>query len=512
MSKLETLKKSIKTICHQFPPLIEKYPLEDQQLIYEFLELVKHFEEADNQREKLRTQFITYTNKIRKSDRFLETYFLGLTVILAENALYHLSIARFYPHEFYGFLLQQLRPLFHLIRSEEPLKSKYFEKALQHIKILYSALTSEELRLLDLTYAILEIGELESLNSNFIKMELMNKEGLSSRLKKRSELSRFYTLIEGRWWIHFHSRAFGLTHVFFHITSKRPLSLEGVFNLNEPKNTTLCYSSIFQVQGSEKEYFGLLLVPNKNVDLVEAFFQQYEDQTVLTLHELQPIQNRWRSTSFKYYKENIGWVEPSQSKKNQLKRLLRVSESEVDNYDPISLHFTPYTRQSQDFLKDNKFLKSIELYIKSPSEFSYDELPYSVKTNKRHLEAFSRDEIELLQEFYAKKVLSIGFIPWRLIDDYSINMFFIKIPNISMLQLKLFLDILPYAEVYFSVEAYYIWTVLTPKMFDWIKSSLNWLVTPVSRIHVRQSLKEEWFDKNRYHWDMPILLQPFCDE
>jgi len=505
LTQIDNLKHSIETILRLLPEKIVKYSLDDQKLIIDFIEVIKNFEEADNNRDSLIERFSIYSTSTRRKKEFLETPFLGLTIIFAENAIYNLSIARFHSLEFYRSLLQQLRPLFHLFNKQQPLNSEKFEEILDKIKIMHSPLNDNEIHFLNQTHSILKAGGLESLNSNQINEEIGNNETILKQLRKKTEISRVFTLVEGRWWIHFHSQAFGLSRVVFQFTRDEKTPLKEIIDLNDQKNTVLCNSDVYQIRGSSTEYIGIFLVPSKDVKLLKAFFQRCKEKGKIISKKLTNIDFRQRNTSLESYKEGFGWKDLSRGKKERIEKQIAPSNYNKwfmkNKYTTKSLQGNPQWHYSDQQNSE----QIIRLYCKSPTEFSFTNLPLNIRTEKKP-SMFSRKDIELLRHFYDESVINIGFIPWRLIDDYSTTTYFLEVTNIPISKLKRFLNIIPFAEVYFSSIGSFIWAVLSPKMVTWIKTSLGINVIPIQRCHVFKDLKFEWFNIGNNEWRTPNLL------
>jgi len=506
LSRIGILRQNINIILHLLPEIVRKYPKEDQELIIDFLDVIRYFEEVDYNRDLLIERFSECSHKARSNNRYLDTPFLGFTVIIAENALYNLSIARFQSQEFYSSLLQQLRLLFHLLKVKEPLVSIKFEEALQKIKMLHSPLTFDEFRLLNQTYSILKSGGIKILNSNYIRKEISNNEPLLRRSTTKKEITRLFKLVEGRWWIHFHSPAFGLSRVVFEFKRKKSVPLTEIIDLNDQKNTTLCNSDFFKPCGSDTEYIGIFLVPNKDLNLLNIYFQQCEEKGMIISKELTTIHSRRRSTSLKYYKDGTGWNSQPRSKEKLLEKLIRSSDPNERMREEILLNYTPPESPSWYYSDQPNAKQIIELYCRSPTEFSYMNLPFNIQTESNPGK-FSWNDIELLNRFYEEKVINIGFIPWRIIDDYSTNMYFVKASNLPLSKIEQFLNVIPYAEVYFSSKDLFLWTVLKPKKVKWIKNSLRFTIIPIKRIHVIKDLDFQWFDMKTLQWFTPKLLQ-----
>ena len=148
--------------------------------------------------------------------------------------------------------------------------------------------------------------------------------------------------------------------------------------------------------------------------------------------------------------------------------------------------------------------KIIELYCKIPDEYSYSDLP--LNSGNQHRTALSRDEIGLLKQLSYNEVVSIGFVPWRLMYEYSLDLYWINLPIIPDFMLKRFLNLVPYSDIYYTENSISLLTRLTPKVVHWIKTDLNWRVIPVTLVHYPQNLDFNWFDVEKLKWKTPLLL------
>ena len=500
MSKIENLKKSIQTILDQLPKYFVKFDSAERELIADFLAVIDHFEEADNKRASLTNYFNDYLEKVMKTRKYLTTPFLWYTVTVSKNAITNLSISRFHALEFYKFLLYQLRDLHQLINKGTKLSSyKYEQLQIECVKADFT-LTSDEFEILKTTYSAIESDKSDSLDSRYIKKKIRENMSILDKYKRESELLRFYTLVGGKWLFQFNSSSFGLNRVFFHIHLSKNIAMKQIIDFSDSNNNVLGLSDVYQVINSENEYLGTLLVPTRDIDKLHGYFKQCEDKNYMKIKQFKTINHMSRSTSFTLYKPDTGWQELPKKKRKDIVQNLQTSETEEiysdDAINPSQWSFTEYPYP----------LEIIKFYCKSPDRFTYSQLPLD-KIGGEKGKQFSVAEIGILRYLIKKKALEVGFTPWRLIYNYSMNEFCIKLPKIPLKKLTHLLNIIPYGETYFSTHHIYIWTRLPVELIKMIKNDLKWAILPISRIHPLSHLDFSWFDNTRLEWISPKVLQ-----
>ncbi|MHA1513549.1 MAG: hypothetical protein ACTSRJ_05740 [Candidatus Hodarchaeales archaeon] len=500
MSNIENLKKSIRTILDQLPKYYSKFDVSEHELITEFLAVIMHFEEADNKRTALTKHFSCYSEIVIKSIEYQTTPFLWYTESLSDNAITNLSISRFHAIEFYKFLLYQLRKLHKLIMKGTKLSSYKYEQLQAECEKADFILTSEEFEILKTTYSSIEDNKTESLSSKYIKKKINENMAIASKYKRESEVTRFYTLVGGKWGFQFNSPSFGLRRVFFHIQLSKNFDLKQVIDFNNLENTVLGLSDVDQVLNSKKEYLGTLLVPNRDIKILNDYFEHFEDKKYMRIKEFTTINHVSRSTAFSLYKPDNGWQKlPSKRRKAIIQKFKTNEEEERHYYDsakiPSQWSFTEYPYP----------LDIIKFYCKAPDKFSYSQLPFDRIMGKE--KQFSIAEIGILRYLITKKALDVGFTPWRLIYNFSVNEYCIKLPKIPLKKLAHFLNIIPFGETYFSDHHTYIWTRLPVELISMIKNDLKWTILPISRINPLSDLDFSWFDNARLEWISPKVLQ-----
>ncbi|MCK4847459.1 MAG: hypothetical protein KAT16_00380 [Candidatus Heimdallarchaeota archaeon] len=506
MSKIENLKKSIRTILDQFPKYDIKFELSERELIYEFLAVINQFEEADNKRVALINHFSQYSEKVMKTSEYLTTPFLWYTVSVAEQAIINLSISRFHALEFYKFLLYQLRELYQLMKKGIKLSSYKYDRLQAKCEKADFILTSDEFEILKTTYSTIENDKSESLRSKHTKRKIIDNTAISSKYKRESAISRFYTLVGGKWRFLFRSSSFGLCRVFFHIQLATNIELKQIIDFKNSDNTVLGLSEVHHIPDFKNEYLGTLLVPNGDIDILHDYFKHCEEKNFMKIKDFAPIIRINRSSAFTLYKPDIGWqIVPKKSCKSIIRsfhpgEIQELSDNEVNDINnpiiPPKWSFTEYPHP-QDIIK---------FYCKSPDQFSYSQLPLDRRrADNKH--KFSIAEIGLLRYLINKKALEVGFAPWRLINNYSVKEYCIKLPKTPLKNLVQFFNVIPYGEIYFSDQNTYIWTFLPEELITLIKNDLKRTILPIVRSHPISEMNLNWFDDMNLQWITPKVIQ-----
>ena len=506
----ESLKKYIKTILDQLPQYIEAYPPEEQELLKNFLSIVAYYEEADFQRKKLSQRFEEYNERVIKTNQYLNTAFLWFTESYLSTANLLLNISKFHATSFYEYLTKYLRGnpdnpgLFQLVRNKCPLPDLAWEKLQYSSNKLLYPLSNDQFEILIAMYSSITKTGVHALDSRKLKTFILEQVEFPKKVKPSIELNRFFKLIDGRWFLHFYSPAFGLDLLYIQFQLQSPSSLEDIIDFQNKKNTVLTQSYIYRARNSSKTYIGRLLVPTLQVNQLENYFHHYEKEGYLTLKEFSRIRTTRVSTSLTHYKVDFGWTEPSVTKIRQLTALLKSKHPTNKQNEDSTLSLTSSFNRNWIYNQHPLPAKIIELYCKIPDEYSYSDLP--LNTGNQHRTALSRDEIGLLKQFSSNEVVSIGFVPWRLVYEYSLDLYWINLPTIPDLLLKRFLCLVPYSDIYYTENLISLLTRLTPKVAHWIKTDLNWRVIPVTLVHYPQNLDFNWFDVEKLKGKTPLLL------
>lgn len=306
------LKKFILTFIDQAPRYLSPYTPSERKHIGELLDLLEHCEsKADIARGKLSKQLEIYCNRIRKEKEYYNTPFLWFSEIYFDNANLFLRVADFQASDFFNFLVQIIRGtsdlsgIFQLIREGTSLQDLKWEK-LQYLVIssFKFPLTEEELITIKELYSYVFSAGTNGLNQKSIANYLKTR-GISER--KYHDFTQLLTLLDARWYFLFYAPAFGLKSYFVCFEVKEPGSLEGIFDLYDTTNTTLCLSRLYQIKDFSNNYIGYLVVPEGKAEQLGSYLHQCERQNKLELKEFTEILDTYRSTSLSRYCAGKGW-------------------------------------------------------------------------------------------------------------------------------------------------------------------------------------------------------------
>jgi len=361
----------------------------------------------------------------------------------------------------------------------------------------------DQVQILETIYACIKKTGMSSLDPRRLKTEIFSQIKMSSKTKPLVELKRFFSLIQARWYLRFYSPAFGLDRLFFHVQLNGSSSLADMFGYQDPKNTVLSTSDIHQVRGLTDTYMGVLYIPTQDMDLLIKYIKQLENDNLLILHDLQKLKIRWSSSSLFQYKSDSGWKLSSQSVMNSL-----VWESESSKRDE-NRHKNLYIPTSFNiewhFTKHPLPCEIVKLYCKIPQKFSFTELPLGSLRNQRK-KIFTADETGLIKQLYYNRVMQIGFVPWRIVNEFSIDSYYIDLPKLPSYKFNLLLKLLPYSEIIETEKNVKIWTRLPKNLVEWMKEKLNWEVHNVIPIFSRADLNYDWFNEEKLQWNTPEIL------
>ncbi len=507
----ESFKRFIKTIMEQLPDHIAEYPPSDQLLLTEFLSVLQYYEEADYQRNKLSKRFEEYNNRILGTDQYLQTAFLWFTYNYFSNAYLLLNVSKFHANRFYEYIAKHLRGssstpgVYGLIRENIPLSNLAWEQLQYESNKLLYPLSEHQFQILITLYSFIKEGGIDALNQRKIRTAIISQVPFPHNVKPTTELSRFFRLIDGRWFLRFHSPAFGLDRLFFHFELNVGNSLKDIIDFHNRDYTVLGLSAVYYVRDHPNAYIGTLVVPTNTINQLKAYLYHRETEGDINVIDLTKIYTIHRNVSFENYIVGTGWSQLSQKEMTRLTSQIKVKHPRK-KFQPYSLSFTtPSYNPNWDFKEHPLPTQIIRLYCKFSKEFSISSLPIQTACTQNTF-TLSRSEIGLLRQLHYNQVVHIGFVPYRLIYEFSLDSYWIKLPRIPKLQLKTFLNTIPYCEYYITDSSIQIWTRLNSQLIQWIKDELKWKLYPILPTHPPHGMEFEWFDQNNLMWIQPNLF------
>ncbi|MFX1285480.1 MAG: hypothetical protein ACFFB5_17715 [Promethearchaeota archaeon] len=505
----KTWKRFLNIILSRLPSCIEKYSPKDQVLLIDFLEILQHYEEADFNRNKLFNRINKFNQKYFGSDQYEKTPFLWFAYSYYSNANLILSVARFHADDFYEFLVKLLRDhneikgCFKLICENTPLLDLAWEQ-LQYLSAKLVPLTSDHLHCLETIYSYVTEAGINSLNQNRLK------DAISSRTRSIKIIQDFpdlLTLLEARWRLLFYPPAFEIETLYFQFQINESIPFLEIIDIKNAKNTTFCSSTIFNVRGLKNTYIGLIAIPSQLIERLKSYLKICEQKGKLILKDMSQIINIQMSYSLSNYKTDKGWHNLTETEWKRLSRPVKTSRPRKRRIKPSSFFLTSPFNNDFNYQQHPKADELLRIYCKSQRTFTYGELPFGNTGNQSTL-SFSKKEIGVLRDLFESKVLQVDLVLNKLNQEFSWDLFWIRIPKLIPLeQLSRILELLPWTRIYYTRSDIHLLTFLTSKLAQWMSSDLEWIVIPVISLHYPITPSLDWYDLETNQWITPYMLK-----
>ncbi|MFX0050262.1 MAG: hypothetical protein ACFE8U_03120 [Candidatus Hermodarchaeota archaeon] len=491
-------KRLIDTILAQTPNYIVKYPLKEQQLLNEFLNVLKaHHVDEISSRKRFSTLLAKYIQERRGTNEYLEIPFLWFSVYYFDRARLLLRVADFFAKDFYGYLAKQLRSFFQLVQNGTSLSDEDAWERLQYeCSNIRVPLSAEELQILKSVYSLILENEFHALNPSRTKASIKNRKGLAN----------FFKLLETKWYLLFHPPAFGLERLYFHFQLSEKTSLAEIINFQNSQNTVLCSSDVYIIKGFSNSYIGTLCVPTRQLNPLKNYLKQCVIEGKIILQELKRVEMLRRSASLALYRENKGWGSLSFTKWRHLTERLRSIRQRRRRASLESFHITPPFDLTWQYQHHSRPSQIIKLYCEIPEEFSFDELP-NQPTKEQQRKTLTKTDISLLKELIRKQVVHIGFRSDQLWYEWALDAYWVKIPQITEDQLNHLLQWLPFCELYFTSREIHMRVRIPNDWVQRIKEGLNWVIMSIIRPHYPMNLRYNYYDNDSLQWLIPSVLQ-----
>ncbi|MFX0181473.1 MAG: hypothetical protein ACFE95_00225 [Candidatus Hodarchaeota archaeon] len=505
----EIWKRFLKEILSQLPDLIKKYPRSDQIHLNDFYTVLKRYSvDTKPDRVVVHSNFEKYIQKHQNSEDYLRLPFLWFSRRYFSNANLLLSVEGLYAAQFYGYLVQHLRGnsktlgAFQLIRNITPLSDLAWEKLQYEAFKLRAPLTREQLIILETIYSFNMEEGIQALNPNRLRAMISKR----IRLKKQSKyLLNFFTIIEAQWAFRFFPQAIGLKQLYFHIQLDESTKLKEIIDFNDPNNGILATSQVYMTKGFHNTYTGIITVPDQVMEKIKTYLQDWERKGRVIIHELTEIIGSRISCSITRYFPEEGWRALSQSDLNDLLQKLQTKHPRKSSVSPDLYFMTNSFNPNWNYLFHTTPSEIIKLYCKFFPRFFY-KTPFLSANKRQESQYLSKAELKLLKLLFKRGVLNLAFSPNRLINEFSLDFYWIKIPPISSEQLTRLLPFLPYAHIIFTQSNNFMWAYLTARLAKWFNEKLDWMTIPIQLGHIRLNPEISWYDSNKNQWKPPLIL------
>ena len=500
------MRKFITTIIERSPHYIESYTLSEQLLLTEFIEILKACQEkAGFARKELSEQLTQYRIQKRESEEYLTTPFLWFSAIYYETASLLLSFTDFQASTFYDFLVTMLRGkeklpgFFQLVRNQTLLKKLDWEQLQYACSRYRMPITNEQFSLLQKLYSYVNKAGIDGILypkiNNYIQEHLKTE-------KKTKDMIHLLKILDAKWQFWFHYPAFGLKKYHIQFLKSKSTSITDIIDIHDYKNTTLCNSRLFQLKEDPQSYTGYLVVPEDSSNKLHPYFELCKQNKEIIDFEIMEILDSRRSNSLFLYRYDKGWIGLSEKEKLDLSNSLKIKHPRKKRKKLADLFVTyPFNREWR-YTHHSSPEKVISLLIKLSNSYYLENLP---PRNIENLKVLDSD-LALLTDLVNNHNFQASLIIDRLIHESSLDIYSIEIPIMAFKQLNLFLNVIPFAYLFYTESKIYIWAYLNPEEVNWIRTQLNWRINEILLEKSFLNLDREWFDFENLVWFQPKIL------
>jgi hypothetical protein len=499
----------IKLIIDRLPSFIQKYSLNDQNILKYFLETIVFFEEAEKRRNKLINRFNIYNNQLYGTDSYLKTPFLWFTESFFELAAIILNATDFRAGSFYEYLTTGLQGrntmagVFKLIQKKTPLTSHLWNELQASCHKLKVPLKMNELQI------IKSIGEklAKSGFSFWDQTQILNylSNDSSSFDLPFQKLTNFLSLLQCRWILLFQTKAFGLKRIFIHIKIKEGHDLNEIIEFKSEENTVLAMSNIFRINKNPDSILGIIYIPIKESPAFQKLLQIWEESGLLELQSFSRLSTHRRSVSYQGYQTEKGWKKPRISEIAEILKYFKENRSNNKFNSIQPLIITPPFNSDWNFSQHTFPNQIIDLYSNVTSDYTFNDLPITKFQNSKK-DSLSLSDMGLLRHISDKGVVLPFFISWRMIYDYSLDFYCIILPQMPIVNLKTFLSLIPYCEINFGDNKIILFAYLTEKLASQIIQKTPFLIYKIYFHHFPSSCNQKWFERGKKKWKTPEIL------
>jgi len=475
-----------------------------------FLETLKHYNEADYQRENLSKRFIEYNQQYSQTQKYLDTPFLWFAVDYFSHANLTLSLAKYDGKTFYEYMTRPLKRstqskgLFSLIKNSTSLMDFEWENLQVTSTRIDINLLDEHLIALNSVYKTIEELGVHSLNSTKLKKKIQEE---ISDFPYMRDLENFHRLMDSQWTLWFYPPAFDLNRIYIDFLIPNNSKITDFISFNDLRNTTLCNSRINRITGSKNEYSGYLTVPSRFSSTLKEIIDFNQEKENIIVKKYEEITMERLASSLALYDVKNGWKDSIPSYYKKILSKLKGKKIPIQKLSFSNYFITPKFNNAWNFKKFVEPAKLIQIYCKNSNLYSFDTLPLN-KTNSNiaYANKFDLSDIGLIKYLYEKGVCRITYLANRLLYTYSPYTYEINCPTMSSDRIEYLISWIPYTRLFHTENHTFLWAFLTPKTAKWIRNKLKWPVRQIAPHHYPIDPLRDWYNFESYEWNKPMFL------
>jgi hypothetical protein len=499
-------KNFLQIIIQKSASCLENYSFKEKVILEDFFQvLAKYNVDIVLNREKFINAAGEFREKYYNTDDYYSVSFLWFAIQYFDNSLVILAEEELYANRFYQYLVQYLRidpqatftGVLQLLQRKTPLNSADWELLQYACVDLLVKLNPEDIQLLNLTNQMINEKDIASLDQK----EIIRNLSQSAVAKTRKDIIRLFNILQGRWSILFHFPAFGIQRVVCDLELAPPVTIGDVFPHNTSLKSILSASEVYQFQKLETAYLIIVYLPNRSIQLLQVYLEKLNTQGKIKHFEITSVIETRISSSLKHYHPEKKWLMPI---KKDIDTLIKKLQTPHPRRGKVTedLFLTTPMNKSWNIFGRPETLELLNTFCKNLWFRDFNQLgDLQSKSTQQKYKQFTTLHSHL-NTLISNEVAQIFFIPYTLVNLFSLDEYIIKLPLLPEFQLRRFLELPPVSQLFITETSIIIWTRL-PEWLVKLCQRLNWTITPVQRPYAAPVIQSEWYDFNSHTWNLP---------
>ncbi|MHA1975420.1 MAG: hypothetical protein ACW98F_09625 [Candidatus Hodarchaeales archaeon] len=504
----ETWNRFLHTILERLPPLIAKYSDSNQKPISDVFDILSQGNvHTQKERIKFLAKMDEFVRNTMENEKYYQTPFLWFSNTFFLNSQRLLVEASFHADDFIQYLVRVLRGnpstpgFFQLIKDKTPLSDLKWETLQYYCNEIHDPLTEIQMDILRVIYSMVNSDPLRAMDQHYLTREIAQQIQVTKQFRG---LHHLFSRLDARWGVWMFSEAFGISMLMFKLTMTKQRKLEPFLDFHSPESFVFQMSNVYCISDFPDSFFGFIYIPSECITHFYTYLEQGVENNYLSEFLIDPVLTTQAGSSLALYSVDDGWEEsyiPLEIK-NAIESRRRIQSKDIS----VKLGYvTPQLSNRLNYQILESPEQAIRVYINTNESFSFGNLP--IKLGKDyHNSVFTQADLALLAKFFSKKIAGPTFTVRNILNEFSLDMFWVEIPSKWECTVPLFLHLLPWSSVLTTDKKIILITTLTSYLLDWIKNHLSWHVVQFSSVFRSKTLREEWYDFQNGKWRCPQFL------
>ncbi len=505
----ETWNRFLHTILERIPPLISSYSVSDRELINSVFDILAEGRvSTQEERSKFLINMDNFVKKTIDAIEYFNIPFLWFANTFFLNAQRLLVEASFHADDFIQYLVKVLRGdphtqgFFQLLQNNTPLKDLMWEALQYYCNEIHDPLTEIQMKILEVIYSMVNSDPLRAMDQHYLTREIAKSVQVTKQFRG---LHHLFSRLDARWGVWMFSEAFGISMLLFKLTLSKGQKIAAHLDFLSQTNAVLQMSNVYCNPEDPDEFFGFLYVPNETVSHLTTYLENKLALGEFNNLLIERVIGTQAGSSLVLYTADNGWEDvyvPIEFKDTiESRRQIEIN----DRHSRLGC-ITPQLSNRINYKVLESPERAIRVYIKTSKAFSFGNLPIKLGTDY-HNSVFSQADLALLAKFFAKRIAGPTFTVRNVLNEFSLDMYWIEIPSKWECTAPTFLTLLPWASVLSSQNRSILIAPLSVNLLNWIKKKLSWNTLQIRTVFRAKVLQEEWYDFQKGRWKIPPFLQ-----